>query len=174
MRQAVPEIPGPPAVVRRGWEPGAERRVSEAVPPLATAGTMDCRKFRKSHLAFTDGTLSNSRSAAMYGHLEECERCARFDNTVRRALLVARNLPDIEPSPAFARRLAVALGSGGLIAEPLEPTRTLRRTAIRAGVVAAVALGGLAAAAGAQRGRATSSKPGAAHRPLAVSHSTAR
>lgn len=130
---------------------------------------MDCRTFRKSHLAFTDGTLSDHRSAAMYGHLEECRRCARFDSTVRRALLVARNLPDIAPSPAFAHRLARALGSATLMTEPTDSRRVMRRTAIRAGVVAAVALGGLAVAAGAQRGRATTSKPSAAHRPSPVS-----
>ncbi len=41
----------------------------------------------------------------MYEHLDDCERCARFDAAVRRGLLVARNLPSIKPSPEFRCRL---------------------------------------------------------------------
>lgn len=41
----------------------------------------------------------------MQAHVAECASCARQDAAVRRALLLFRNLPAIEPSPDFAARL---------------------------------------------------------------------
>jgi hypothetical protein len=66
---------------------------------------MDCRDFRKNHFAFVDDTLSGIELVTMTRHIAECEQCAKHDATVRRALLLFRNLPLIEPSPRFRERL---------------------------------------------------------------------
>lgn len=70
---------------------------------------MDCRTFRKNHAAFVDDTLSGVDIIAGERHLLDCEDCARYDTTVRRALLVFRNLPIIQPSADFSRRLSARL-----------------------------------------------------------------
>lgn len=70
---------------------------------------MDCRAFRKSHVAFVDGLMTDRDAAEMYGHLQRCDRCARLDVVVRRGLLVARNLPRIHPSRDFMPRLEARL-----------------------------------------------------------------
>lgn len=41
----------------------------------------------------------------MQRHIAECEQCARLDWSVRRSLMVFRNLPSIEPSADFEARL---------------------------------------------------------------------
>jgi len=70
---------------------------------------MHCREFRKRHLAFLDNTLPDAEVVAMQRHLAECECCSRFDTTVRRGLLMFRNLPRVEPSPDFYGRLTAKL-----------------------------------------------------------------
>jgi hypothetical protein len=70
---------------------------------------MNCRDFRRKHDAFVDDTLSGVDLSAMARHRGLCPGCARLDTRVRRALLVAHNLPTIEPSPAFHARLQVRL-----------------------------------------------------------------
>ena len=70
---------------------------------------MDCRTFHKKHVAFVDDTLPGCEMVAMRRHRDGCERCARHDATIRRALMVARSLPTIEPSPDFAARLEARL-----------------------------------------------------------------
>jgi hypothetical protein len=54
---------------------------------------MNCQEFRVAHLAFTDDALAPDLAAAARSHLDACESCARYDCLVRRATLVARNLP---------------------------------------------------------------------------------
>ncbi len=66
---------------------------------------MDCRTFRKKHVAFVDDTLPGIDLVAMQRHLIECDHCAQHDTQVRRALLLFRNLPQIEPSADFSSRL---------------------------------------------------------------------
>ena len=41
----------------------------------------------------------------MQMHLTECEECARHDATIRRSLMIFRNLPRIEPSSDFSKNL---------------------------------------------------------------------
>ncbi len=68
---------------------------------------MDCRTFRRQHLAFVDDTLPGIDVVPMERHRAECAACARLDADVRRSLLLIRNnLPRIEPSEDFSRRLA--------------------------------------------------------------------
>jgi hypothetical protein len=70
---------------------------------------MDCRTFRKHHLAYLDDTLPGEQIAAAERHVFECAGCAAHDTAVRRSLMLARNLPPIEISADFAARLAARL-----------------------------------------------------------------
>lgn len=70
---------------------------------------MDCREFQDNHFAFIDDTLSGIELVGMQCHIAECENCARHDTTVRRSLLLFRNLPRIEPSAEFSERLNARL-----------------------------------------------------------------
>lgn len=65
-------------------------------------------------------------AGAMYGHLQQCERCARLDVVVRRGLLVARNLPPIHPSRDFMPRLEARLRERPLAAVPADADWTAR------------------------------------------------
>jgi hypothetical protein len=68
---------------------------------------MDCRTFRRHHLAFVDDTLPGVDVIQMERHRTECAACARLDADVRRSLLLIRNnLPTIQPSDDFSSRLA--------------------------------------------------------------------
>jgi hypothetical protein len=67
---------------------------------------MDCRSFRKHHLAYLDDTLPAVLLVAAERHVRECAGCAEHDTSVRRSLLLARNLPPVALSDDFAERLA--------------------------------------------------------------------
>jgi hypothetical protein len=66
---------------------------------------MHCREFRNNHVAFVDDLLPACEMDAMWRHLANCSGCARQDMRVRRSLMLVRNLPPIEPSADFVRRL---------------------------------------------------------------------
>ena len=70
---------------------------------------MNCREFRHKHDAYVDDTLSGVDIEAMKRHLRFCAQCAALDTRIRRSLLLAHNLPTIEPSAAFAERLQMRL-----------------------------------------------------------------
>ena len=70
---------------------------------------MDCRAFRENHVMFVDDVLPSADMAAMQQHLATCVRCSRHDTSIRRSLLLVRNLPPIEPSPEFMARLNARL-----------------------------------------------------------------
>lgn len=76
---------------------------------------MDCREFGKKHLGFVDDTLSAVDTGAMRRHLQVCSRCARHDTRIRRGLLLARNLPMVQPSADFMERLNARLRDVGPI-----------------------------------------------------------
>ena len=101
---------------------------------------MDCRDFCEQHLAFVDDTLPGIELVRMQRHIAECESCAKQDAKVRRALLLFRNLPSIEPSADFSSRLEARLKS--CQQDQLAITqRNLRRGAIAATLASAVMLG---------------------------------
>jgi anti-sigma factor RsiW len=58
---------------------------------------------------FVDDVLPSADMAAMQHHLSTCTRCSRHDTSIRRSLLLVRNLPPIEPSPEFMARLNARL-----------------------------------------------------------------
>jgi hypothetical protein len=70
---------------------------------------MDCRKFRNAHLAYLDDTLPGNQMAEAQQHLMGCDACAMHDRLVRRSLMLVRNLPEVQPSPAFSERLEARL-----------------------------------------------------------------
>lgn len=76
---------------------------AELLPP------MDCRTFRKEHFAFVDDVLPGVKHVAMEQHVRACAECARHDVSVRRSLLLFRNLPAIEPSRDFTSQLHAKL-----------------------------------------------------------------
>lgn len=102
---------------------------------------MDCREFCDQHLAFVDDTLAGIELVRMQRHLAECESCAKHDTKIRRALLLFRNLPSIELSPDFSKRLEARLRSSQNDNLFVTTQRNLRRSAIAATVGSAIMLG---------------------------------
>lgn len=72
---------------------------------------MDCQQFRTFHLAYLDDTLPGTQMADAQRHVLHCDACAAHDTLVRRSLMIARNMPAIEPTPAFQRRLRERLAA---------------------------------------------------------------
>ncbi len=102
---------------------------------------MDCREFRSKHVAYVDDLLAAVDMDAMRAHLGRCTRCARQDTSVRRSLLLVRNLPVIEPSPDFMSRLNDRLAEIGPTPAPIVARRSLFFSAPALGTFAAVAAG---------------------------------
>jgi hypothetical protein len=72
---------------------------------------MDCKHFRKHHLAYLDDTLPGDLMAKAQHHVLVCDGCAAHDTLVRRSLMVARSMPTLEPSEAFQARLRARLAT---------------------------------------------------------------
>jgi hypothetical protein len=102
---------------------------------------MDCREFRRNHVAFVDDLLPGIDLVRMQRHVIECGRCSHHDTMVRRALLVVRNVPRIEPSPDFSERLHARIRALGPV------SHTAGRHAVRPkmGTFAALTTGMVAA-----------------------------
>ena len=106
---------------------------------------MDCREFSDKHVAFVDDTLAGIELVRMQRHIAECECCAKQDAKIRRALLLFRNLPSIEPSADFSERLQARLRREAKCEHLLETTqRNLRRGAVAATLASAAMLGYIA------------------------------
>ena len=87
---------------------GIEGASSHGISPHSSR-RMNCREFRRKHDAYVDDTLSGVDIEGMDRHLRLCPQCAALDTRIRRSLLLARNLPTIEPSAAFGERLQMRL-----------------------------------------------------------------
>lgn len=114
---------------------------------------MNCREFRRKHDAYVDDTLSGVDIEGMNRHLRLCEQCAALDTRIRRSLLIARNLPTIQPSAAFGERLQMRLAQERALmasrqqgSEPILGMMTGRRN-FSSGTFVALAAG-IAVAAG--------------------------
>lgn len=70
---------------------------------------MDCKHFRKHHLAYLDDTLPGDLMAQAQRHVLRCDGCAAHDTLVRRSLMAVRSMPMIEPSAEFQSRLRAKL-----------------------------------------------------------------
>lgn len=103
---------------------------------------MDCREFRNKHVAFVDDFLPAVEMDAMRRHLTACSGCARQNTRVRRSLLLVRNLPPVEASPDFMRRLNERIAQLGPVARTdyvtsrVSYAATMATIALAAGVVA--------------------------------------
>lgn len=86
---------------------------------------MDCRTFHNLHVGYVDDVLPAIEMEAMHRHRRECAACARHDALERRALMLVRSLPRIEPSPDFASRLQARIHAGPAVsmAPGLSPSR---------------------------------------------------
>jgi hypothetical protein len=93
---------------------------------------MDCSAFRRHHLAYLDDTLPGDLLVPVELHLRECAACAALDTSVRRALMCARNLPPVTPSPDFAERLQARLREidAGTCEVPVDWTPSWREVAL--------------------------------------------
>ena len=109
---------------------------------------MTCREFRRKHDAYVDDTLSGVEYDRMAQHRRVCERCAQLDTRVRRALLVARNLPTIEPSADFSTRLQARLAMERVALNTSRATTHDRRWAFGNSAYTMIAAGAMVAAAG--------------------------
>jgi hypothetical protein len=105
---------------------------------------MDCRDFCDQHVAFVDDTLAGIELVRMQRHLVECEDCSKHDAKIRRALLLFRNLPSIEPSADFSRRLEARLKDCQSDHLLVATQRNLRRGAVAATLASAAMLGYIA------------------------------
>lgn len=108
---------------------------------------MDCRDFRKNHVAFVDDLLPGVDMVAMQCHLHECDTCARHDMLVRRSLLVARNAPTIELSPDFSARLNARLRECRAMDALADPGRTSNARAVLTAAASILLIGYLALSA---------------------------
>lgn len=100
---------------------------------------MDCREFRDNHCAFTDDTLAGVEIVRMQRHIAECEQCARLDWSIRRSLMVFKNLPSIQPSESFEARLQAKIEQS--VAAYASQERSFRMAGVTAMVFGAVMLG---------------------------------
>ncbi|WP_306521456.1 anti-sigma factor [Gemmatimonas sp.] len=95
---------------------------------------MDCKHFRKRHLAYLDDTLPGELMAEAQRHVLVCDGCAAHDALVRRSLMVVHTMapamPSLEPSAEFQTRLRARLAEcraertaavAGTLGEPTMP-----------------------------------------------------
>lgn len=111
---------------------------------------MDCRGFRKQHLAYLDDTLPGDEMAAAQRHIMACDSCAAHDSMVRRSLMLVRNMSTIEPSVEFRQRMQARLNEARAESErekalrddfALTPrSRTVARQPVMLTAIAATAL----------------------------------
>jgi anti-sigma factor RsiW len=115
---------------------------------------MNCREFRRKHDAYVDDTLPGVEIEAMGRHLRLCAECAARDTRIRRSLLLAHNLPPIQPSAAFGERLQTRLaheralkaarressGMLGMMTRHRSPFSTGTYVALAAGIAMAAGL----------------------------------
>jgi anti-sigma factor RsiW len=83
--------------------------VEAGMQPQASEISLSCRDFLEGHTEYVDGVLPERLEERFERHLERCSACQRYDQVVRRSLLMARNLPDILPSATFHERLQTRL-----------------------------------------------------------------
>jgi hypothetical protein len=104
---------------------------------------MDCREFRRNHVAFVDDLLPGIDLVRMQRHALECASCSRHDTMIRRALLVVRNMPRLEVSAGFSERLHSKIRA--LQASSIDRSDIRAHARVGFGTFAAVATGVMAA-----------------------------
>jgi hypothetical protein len=101
---------------------------------------LSCREFLEGHSDYLDDLLVPERARWFDRHAAGCRSCQRYDRIVRQGLLLARNLPEVQPSAHFHEKLQARLM--GLESEP--PQRPVvansSTVAVLAAALAVVAL----------------------------------
>lgn len=64
-----------------------------------------CSELLARHGDYLDGMLAAHEAARLQWHMSVCCSCARYDRIVRRGIDLAREVPDITPTPDFEQRL---------------------------------------------------------------------
>ena len=124
----------------RGWTSGYGSVPSTDPEPRR----MNCQTFRAQHVVFVDLALPDEAYDAMMQHREVCDPCDRFDNAVRRGLLMVRNLPNVRPSAAFGSRLEAKLRVAHLAETESQRANLLNRPAtVRTMMMVAASLLGM-------------------------------
>lgn len=106
----------------------------EIQPQRLSRGSLSCREFLEGHSDYVDDVLVPERMRGFDQHVATCKSCERYDRVVRRGLLLARNLSDIQPSPRFHEKLQTRLM--GLEDEPAR--RPVVASSATVAVIAAV------------------------------------
>jgi hypothetical protein len=70
---------------------------------------LSCQEFLEGHSDYLDGLLPAGAARFYDEHVAGCESCNRFDRVLRRGLLLAHNLPEIQPSANFQDKLQARL-----------------------------------------------------------------
>src|SRR5688500_16100953 len=94
---------------------------------------LNCRDFMEYHAEYIDGIVPAGRARQFDAHATSCRSCGQYDRVIRRGLLLARNLPEIQPSGHFHENLQHRLM--GLDAEGPQPIKASNATVV---VIAAV------------------------------------
>ena len=102
---------------------------------------MDCRTFHKLHVGYVDDLLPATQMEAMHEHRRRCPGCARHDAIERRALMLVRSLPRIEPSADFGVRLNARIRSAGPATASAPGLRPSRAAIAAAGLAALLVIG---------------------------------
>ena len=101
---------------------------------------LTCQDLLDGHADFLDGSLPTREARRFEMHLQLCQSCQRYDRVVRRGLLLARNLPEIQPSDHFHEKLQARLMNLDL-EPPRQPIMASSATAlVVAAVLAVIAL----------------------------------
>jgi hypothetical protein len=77
---------------------------------------VDCRRFRRDHLAYLEQALPDEAQQWAELHVVQCAACGAHDALVRRSLMAARSLPDVVPTDGFLARLQARLEGCGFAA----------------------------------------------------------
>src|SRR6476646_9309029 len=125
----------------RLWRLGNRRPSGGYLLPNLQPISMDCREFSDKHVAFVDDTLAGIELVRMQCHIAECGCCAKQDAKIRRALLLFRNLPSIEPSADFSTRLEARIRECQSEHILATTQRNLKYGAVAATLASAIMLG---------------------------------
>lgn len=85
------------------------------------------------HAEYIDGVLPAAQMRSFDGHAASCRSCGHYDRVVRRGLMLARNLPEVQPSPHFHENL-----QSRLMGVDAEASRSLTANNATVVVIAAV------------------------------------
>lgn len=134
---------------------------------------MDCPEFLSRYSEYDDSLVSPAEADRFRVHMALCESCTRYDRVLRKGRMLARQLPEVEPSDDFVPRLRARLwqeshGGSRLTAGPARVAAALPAVTMLLAITAALALLGRADAG------ALATVPSGVRLAMATDHSAAR